>query len=477
LNNLLENKKLKKLSPAELVHAGSDIAVLLDAGGTVLDVSYSDSDLAAALSDDWRGQAWVDTVTDETRGKAKELLETAKRDQPGRWFQLNHPIHRQGAKSGVPPRTDRPVRYCTLKINGGRQLLALGRDLQSIADLQQELISAQETAERDYWRLRQAESRFRLLMQISPDALIVADSSTEQIIEINPVAEQLLADHTIINPSKLGSLFEADSARSAQNLMARALSDGHANEKDLRLRGSDDPASVSMFLLRQGNAGVFVVRIQPTRPQRAETDPETARLLKLIEASPEAIVVTDEAGLIVSCNPAFVALAQLAGREQALGEPLSNWLGRSSVDVNVLLANLKSNDRIRLFNTSVQGAHGVAEDVEVSATSLPEINGGARHCGFLIHSLSRRGGRTASQSSNWTHSIEQLTELVGSVPLKELVRSSADLIERLSIEAALNLTGNNRAAAAEMLGLSRQSLYVKLRRYNIGDPTQGKDGD
>jgi DNA-binding protein Fis len=29
------------------------------------------------------------------------------------------------------------------------------------------------------------------------------------------------------------------------------------------------------------------------------------------------------------------------------------------------------------------------------------------------------------------------------------------------------LTQNNRASAAEMLGLSRQSLYVKLRRFGM----------
>jgi DNA-binding NtrC family response regulator len=40
--------------------------------------------------------------------------------------------------------------------------------------------------------------------------------------------------------------------------------------------------------------------------------------------------------------------------------------------------------------------------------------------------------------------------------------------EKLCIEAALELTGDNRAAAVEMLGLSRQSLYVKLRRYGLG---------
>jgi DNA-binding NtrC family response regulator len=62
-----------------------------------------------------------------------------------------------------------------------------------------------------------------------------------------------------------------------------------------------------------------------------------------------------------------------------------------------------------------------------------------------------------------------MTGLVGQVPLKNLVRETTDLIERLCIEAALELVGDNRANAAEMLGLSRQSLYVKLRRYGLGD--------
>ena len=46
---------------------------------------------------------------------------------------------------------------------------------------------------------------------------------------------------------------------------------------------------------------------------------------------------------------------------------------------------------------------------------------------------------------------------------------TTDLIEQLCIEAALKLTNDNRASAAEMLGLSRQSLYVKLRRFGMAD--------
>jgi hypothetical protein len=52
---------------------------------------------------------------------------------------------------------------------------------------------------------------------------------------------------------------------------------------------------------------------------------------------------------------------------------------------------------------------------------------------------------------------------------------NAELAARLAIERDRNgkptgwLSGDNRASAAEMLGLSRQSLYVKLRRYGLGD--------
>ena len=58
--------------------------------------------------------------------------------------------------------------------------------------------------------------------------------------------------------------------------------------------------------------------------------------------------------------------------------------------------------------------------------------------------------------------------------LKEIVRESTDLIERLCIEAALAYTADNRASAAEILGLSRQSLYSKLHRHGLGNLSRGR---
>ena len=69
-----------------------------------------------------------------------------------------------------------------------------------------------------------------------------------------------------------------------------------------------------------------------------------------------------------------------------------------------------------------------------------------------------------------------LVELVGSATLKEIVSETTNVVEKMCIETAVSLTMNNRVAAAEMLGLSRQSLYVKLRKFDLLSREAG-DGD
>jgi transcriptional regulator PpsR len=121
---------------------------------------------------------------------------------------------------------------------------------------------------------------------------------------------------------------------------------------------------------------------------------------------------------------------------------------------------------LRLFATTLRGDLGEPTDVEISAVTV--MNGGQPCFGFAIRDVSRRLSPRAQSERSLPPSLEHLTELIGRVALKDLVREATDVIERLCIEAALELTGDNRASAAEMLGLSRQSLYVKLRRYGLG---------
>ena len=196
-----------------------------------------------------------------------------------------------------------------------------------------------------------------------------------------------------------------------------------------------------------------------------------SRITEMFVCLPDAMVVTDADGRILELNRAFIDIAQLATEEQALGESLERWLGRSGVDLGVLLANLRESGELRQFATRLRGDLGGSAEVEISATRL-----GAPEEPAFGFALRRRRAAEGRSPRALTRSVEQLTELVGRVSLKELVRETTDVIERLCIEAALELTRDNRASAAEMLGLSRQSLYVKLRRYGLGDLEGGEGG-
>jgi transcriptional regulator PpsR len=111
--------------------------------------------------------------------------------------------------------------------------------------------------------------------------------------------------------------------------------------------------------------------------------------------------------------------------------------------------------------------------VEISAVAV--VDGQLPCLGFTIRDVGRRLTADTRGAREMPRSVGQMTELVGRVPLKDIVRDTTDLIEQLCIEAALELTSDNRASAAEMLGLSRQSLYVKLRRFNLGDLSVGAE--
>jgi transcriptional regulator PpsR len=224
------------------------------------------------------------------------------------------------------------------------------------------------------------------------------------------------------------------------------------------------PCQMSMTLFRQDRGTFLLIRLQPLV---SGLDVASERpLAEVLERMPDAFVLTDPALAILASNGAFLDLVQQARSNDVRGEPLSRFLGRPGIDLGLLESQLREHGVVRNFTTIIRSGGGREEDVEVSAVSSDE-GGQIRH-GFSIRSVSRRLA-PLDDDRQVPRSVEQLTELVGRVSLKEIVRESTDLIERLCIEAALSYTSDNRASAAEILGLSRQSLYSKLHRHGLGN--------
>lgn len=446
-------------SAGRLIAAAADVALVVDRKGIIRDVAFGNEELANLVDGSWVGQAWSDTVTAESRAKIDAMLRDAQSAQRTRWRQVNHAAGTTGL----------PVVYNAVEVGEDGRVIAVGRELRGVSVLQQRLIEAEQAIERDYHRLRQAETRYRLLFQVSSEAVLVLDAANQRIVEANPAAAELLgipARRLVGRP--FPENLDHDSARAVQGLLAAARTSGAADEVKIQSVDLQRDFLVSASLFRQEENTYFLVRLRPVGADAGATvvPKSRSRALEVIERMPDSLVLTDMQGRVLSANRAFLDLAQMATEEQLRGESLDRWLGRPGVDLDVLMANLRQHGSVRLFATTLRGEYGTTVDVEISGVAVP--HGDTPCLGFLIRHVGRRSSAAETRAGReLPRSVEQLAELVGRVSLKELVRETTDVIEKLCIEAALELTHNNRVSAAEMLGLSRQSLYVKLRRYGL----------
>ena len=466
-------KSLIALDPeaaATLIAAASDVALVIDAGGVIRDVAFQSDELSQQLkdSDHWVGRHWLDTATDESKPKITALLRQANANGAPKWRHINHP-----SLGGL----DVPILYSTAQAGEDGPTVAFGRDLRAVSALQQRMLDAQQSMEHDYSRLQHLEMRYRLLFQMSAEAVVILDATNHRIIEANPVAHRIFG--ALAQPGGKHAFadgFDEESIPAIDMMMSRLHGNGKVEDVDLRLANGKGHMKASAALFRQDNTSLYLIRLAPpdAESSAAAASSTKSKLLKVVESAPDGFVLAAPDGRILVANAAFIDMAQLTSEDQARGEMLDRWLGRFGADLSVLMANLTQRGSVRLFPTILRTDYGPSVNVEVSAVAVR--NGGQPCFGFVIRNVDRRLAAEPASGRVLMRPVEQLTELIGRMSLKELVQDATNLIERLCIEAALETTGNNRASAAELLGLSRQSLYQKLHRYGLGNlATEGEN--
>ena len=135
---------------AAVLTAAADVALVIDAEGVIRDL-HMGSEPALDEARDWLGREWLDTVTVESRRKVELMLREARGDDgASRRRQVNH---------AFPSGQELPVAYTAVRMGSAGGVVAVGRDLRSVAALPQRLVQAQQAMERDYWRMRHVETR------------------------------------------------------------------------------------------------------------------------------------------------------------------------------------------------------------------------------------------------------------------------------------------------------------------------------
>ncbi|MEL6790859.1 MAG: transcriptional regulator PpsR [Pseudomonadota bacterium] len=488
---------------AQIIASAADVALLVE-GGIIRDVALGNPELIAEGYDKtWRGKHWAETVTIESKAKINDLLKavapvaatpskasakTASKttgakssaakgaggrgkntvaktsdqkaqlnEQKALWRQVNHASQR-----GI----DVPIKYTVVGTNTDGRLIALGRDLRSVSAIQQRLVETHQNLEREYSRMRETEARYRLLFEATAEPVMVVSADGLRIEEVNPAARRLWGwTGKIPVGQRLDRFVPAGEQRQIDQLLREVLEKGRAQTKSI-LIGNDHHCVLIASAFRQDDAVRVIIRMVPKStdagPVEEESDPfEIARDL------PDGLVVTSADLRIIAANAAFLKMASLTGHGQVEGEGLLSWLGRSSTELNVLVSTLKTHGAVRNFSTVLRDRFGVEDEVELSAVSAPD-DGPVSYC-FSVRSVARRMEAGPRLGEALPSTVEQVTGLVGRMPLRDIVRESTDLIEKLCIETALDIAGDNRVSAADILGLSRQGLYSKLKRFNIGD--------
>jgi transcriptional regulator PpsR len=430
-----------------------DITLVLDWDGVIQDAAVSGA-IAREGVQGWVGRRWTDTVGAAAADQLRRLVEDAHENGASAFLQVT-----QRFPSGL----EVPIEYTTVRLGAQAGLIAVGKSLQAVQELQTRLIAAQQAREQDYWKLREIEMRSRLLFDVSSEAVLIVSASDLRIVEANPVAIRELG----LAPGWDFAQEVAPRDRNAfRELLNRAREHGRTPGVLTHIGAAATPWLLRVSLMAREPEPVFLLQLAPATPEPNRALPRAMppRTDELLEGLPDGFVVADAEGRVRRANRAFLDLVQCTSEANVLDEPLARWLTTPGGDAGLVLRTLREHGEIRLFATTLTGILGSEALVELSGTVSSA--GGPLAVGLLIRDIGRRA-RGADPNGDLHAELGAVLRDIGRVPMPVLARNAAAVVERACIEQALRSAGGNRTAAAEALGLSRQSLYAKLDRYAI----------
>jgi transcriptional regulator PpsR len=440
-------------APLTIVNtAQPDITLMLDMDAVIREVTVSTAISGEGLRS-WVGRAWIDTVADVGSDKVRRMVEDARNGGVSAFRQVT-----QRFPSGL----ELPIEYTTVRLGGKAGLIAVGKSLQAVSEMQSRLVAAQHAMEQDYWKLREVETRYRLLFDASNEAVLVLRADDLRVVEANPSAIRAFG-------MVRGWDFLQDMAPSEREpfraMLGRVREQGKAPGIVAHL-GPDRAGWILRASIMNGEPGaVFLLQLSPVAAlPDALGQIEPPPLEALLERMPDAFVVLDREGIVRQANRAFVDLVQAGAEGATLGQSLARWLSQPGADMAVLLNTLRRHGTVRLFSTRLRGDLGTPVDVELSAVGDSDAD--PAFLGVVLRDVSRRLPDETAQSA-----VTPLGPYDGKTPLRKIVEEAVEVVERHYLESALRQADGNRTAAAELLGLSRQSLYTKINRYGLDSGT------
>ena len=247
--------------------------------------------------------------------------------------------------------------------------------------------------------------------------------------------------------------------KSFDAMLAKVREQGRAPGIALRLSPSDGLWSLRASLMTT-DAGAFYL-FQMTPMGGAQVPLEALDHLSgdsIIQRLPDGFVIVDREGVVQRANHTFLDLVQIGAENAVLGEKIERWLSHPGAGVGLILNLVQQHGGVRLLTTMIYGDLGSNTQVEISAVGDKPDQ--PAYFGLLLRDVTTR--LAEGRSIAGPGAVDVYDE---GFSLEQLVSASTEAIERKTIVAVLDLCKGNITNAAKRLGLSRQSLHSKLKKY------------
>jgi transcriptional regulator PpsR len=422
-----------------------DITITLDSEG-VIRSAVSSQELEGERLDDWRGRAWEDTVEPAINGEIMKMIEAVRRSGDSSCFRV-----RQRFPSG----RELPIEYTTISLGRRAGFVAVGRNLEAIAELQARLLAVQQAREQDYWKLREIETRYRLVFDASSEAVALVRTTNLRVVEANLAAAKRLG---LVPGGEFMPELSARDRKALEMMLQRVREQGRAPGIALHPGGFPTPCSVRASMVMTQSDAYYLFQISAMGGELAA--PGVGPCVEdIVQRLPDGFVIVDRAGSVRLANHTFLDLAQVGAESAIIGENLKRWLSRPGADISVILGMVQKRSRVTMMTTLLEGELGLLTEVELSAVG--DTSESPDFVGILLRDVTIRTRGTT------TPSVSASDLDAPAISLEALVKRSTEAIERSTISSALERFQWHRTAAAKYLGLSRQSLHAKLKKYDF----------
>ena len=433
-----------------------DINLLIDLKGKILTINLPNKNINKNLNC-WLNKNIFDFLTIESKEKLDmqitSLSEINKFSTKG--IELNH----------VSPETGEfPIRYKGFKTEDKKNIILIGNDLSQIAEIQKKFVNSQLALEREYSKFRSFETKYKALIEFSEEALVILHASLGNILDLNNPAAKLLKQK---KEKLIGVNFSKIFNYQNEKEFIEKLKSNEINNPNFFYTNEMNKNGIVFHssVFRAENEVCILVRLEKPLKVNSSENEFNNILNNFYEKTRDGIVFTNKMGIIKYVNDSFLSLCKSENQQLIIDRPFSEFLARGIVDLKVLIEATLENGSTMPFKTQLISNFDIRTDIEISSTNT-STKFGEFIC-FIISYKPNENELNNNDNVVSEKATRKITKLVGSAPLKDLVADTSDIVEKICIETALEITKNNRVATAEMLHLSRQSLYVKLRKYNL----------